>query len=46
MSMFNIHREKLCSRRFEKNEEAKIRQKKGGVRGRKEGRKGGRVQKE
>lgn len=38
MSMFSTHREKLCSRRFEKNEEAKIRQKKGRVRGRKKGR--------
>lgn len=42
MLMFNIHREKLCSRRFEKTEEAKKRQKKGRVREREKGRKEGR----
>lgn len=46
MSMFNIHWENLRSRRFEKNEEVKVRQKKGCVRGRKEERKGESTQKE
>lgn len=39
LSMFNSPWENLRSRRFEKNEEVKVRQKKGGVKeGKKEGR--------